>query len=968
MWKWPTPLKRKSALALVGTLIALLTPLATAQRASALSGYIYGYSKPFGDGSCYYRVKLTSSGADVSISDRYSHYYWAGGSMFSYTNGAILPSPAITANVLQNRCRFSNITNLAVDGANGTYATDDAIFLTFEATLPKGRYAYDFGLYGATGTISHETQTLLDAAPTVTISGLSPNIQGRQTVNVTFSEPVTGFTESDLSISNGTVVPGSLVATGQTTYKFDLRPNPGIVSVGIPAKRVTDTGSYALPNIGSNVLWATASAPDPITARAVVAKRYLLSSPGYTDFKDQSVATTGEVITSRIWDFGDGTTSTEKNPYHIYGSFGTFDVSLTVCDPVGCDTTRTTIVIDRKLSVMTTRLQGFSGNVSGPQTVTVTFSTAVNPSISGGLTLSDFTATNLTLENLTELGSGATSYGEQSWTLTATPNGPGAISLTLPMGSVANMAGVGNKASNTLSGNSNTGPIADAGPDQSVASGAHVTLDGSRSSDPDAGDTLSYAWTQTSGPAVILSSNSEISPAFTAPTVTAGDPPVTMVFRLTVTDSLGATSTANTSVTVEGPPSVVISNVPASFDGPMNFDMTITFSKPVTGFTATDIQVTGGSVNTLTGGPSAYVASITTSGKGNFTATVPAGVAQDAVGNGNLVSNAVAATNEIVANTRRAIGGFMQQQTSNILATAPDFGSFLSDNSEFATRNLNVAATPKNMNLSFRGSLIARESSKNYTGKTDIWAQIRAVRSTSGTAVSESFVGWLGVHRFLSRDFLVGAVLVADLTSASNSASPASGSGRGFMIGPYVAGKLGKSDLRFDAEYLWGKAFNRVSPLGTYTDRYTAQRRMVRVRISDSMTRGTWTISPNISLSHFSARQPAYTDGLGNLIPAQSLTIGEFRAGPEFARDFQTGRGGIVHAKFGFSAITNFNVTQVAGTPFLLGNRTLRARLDIGLSTTAASGWELSGSGFYDGLGIAGYHSYGATLRAYFRF
>ena len=77
----------------------------------------------------------------------------------------------------------------------------------------------------------------------------------------------------------------------------------------------------------------------------------------------------------------------------------------------------------------------------------------------------------------------------------------------------------------------NQAPTADAGPDQTVASGAPVTLDGSGSTDPDAGDTLNYAWSQTSGPAVTLSDPTAVSPTFTAP---AG--PATLTFDLTVCD------------------------------------------------------------------------------------------------------------------------------------------------------------------------------------------------------------------------------------------------------------------------------------------------------------------------------------------------------------------------------------------------------------------------------------------------
>jgi PKD repeat protein len=46
---------------------------------------------------------------------------------------------------------------------------------------------------------------------------------------------------------------------------------------------------------------------------------------------------------SFIWDFGDGTTSTESDPEHIYTALGTYSVSLTAVNANGCDSTTTEV-------------------------------------------------------------------------------------------------------------------------------------------------------------------------------------------------------------------------------------------------------------------------------------------------------------------------------------------------------------------------------------------------------------------------------------------------------------------------------------------------------------------------------------------------------------------------------------------------------------------------------------------------
>ena len=109
----------------------------------------------------------------------------------------------------------------------------------------------------------------------------------------------------------------------------------------------------------------------------------------------------------------------------------------------------------------------------------------------------------------------------------------------------------GISASNTAAP-ANTAPVANAGADQTVASAASVTLDGTSSSDADS-DALTYTWSQTSGTSVTLSSTTAAQPTFTAPTLAVGDADAELVFSLTVNDGTVNSSADTVTITVEAP-------------------------------------------------------------------------------------------------------------------------------------------------------------------------------------------------------------------------------------------------------------------------------------------------------------------------------------------------------------------------------------------------------------------------------
>jgi hypothetical protein len=134
--------------------------------------------------------------------------------------------------------------------------------------------------------------------------------------------------------------------------------------------------------------------------------------------------------------------------------------------------------------------------------------------------------------------------------------------------------------------------VAMAGPDQNVATGSSVTLDGTAST----GDIRSFSWTSPAG--VSLANPNTATPTFTAPG-TAGD----LLFVLTVTGPNGATDTADVTVHVSAAatPVVSIAAVPATQRG-----KTVTLDGSAsTGAGTYSWSQTGGPNVTLSGGTTA---------------------------------------------------------------------------------------------------------------------------------------------------------------------------------------------------------------------------------------------------------------------------------------------------------------------------------------------------------------------------
>jgi hypothetical protein len=172
----------------------------------------------------------------------------------------------------------------------------------------------------------------------------------------TFVARLSYCTQPDLAlpVSGDTLCQGTyaVVQLPFSEAGIQYQAGTGNQTVGVP---VTGPGSltFLIPVdsllTGPNSIWITASVPACLTLDTLLIRPIIqlnpvptaafswdiaISSPGAMFFDSSLVA--GDSLVYWYWDFGDGTTSTDAEPVHLFPSGGSYQVCLTVTTAGGC--------------------------------------------------------------------------------------------------------------------------------------------------------------------------------------------------------------------------------------------------------------------------------------------------------------------------------------------------------------------------------------------------------------------------------------------------------------------------------------------------------------------------------------------------------------------------------------------------------------------------------------------------------
>ena len=255
------------------------------------------------------------------------------------------------------------------------------------------------------------------------------------------------------------------------------------------------------------------------------------------------------------------------------------------------------------------------------------------------------------------------------------------------------------------------------------------------------------------------------------------------------------------------------------------------------------------------------------------------------------------------------------------------------------------------------------EEGRADSGRTkyDLWTEIHGSTANAGTANSSLWVVYAGGHYFVSRDLLVGGLIQVDWARENDGLANVNGTG--WMAGPYIAWRTPDRNLLFEGRAAWGQSSNSVTPFGTYTDAFGTTRWMAYGKVTGYVWMGSYRLNLFAAASYFEETQHSYVDALSNVIPAQTVSLGELRFGPSIERAIPVGDGVNLSARVGASGVYSFGVRGTpAGKGSLPGNNTLRAKFDLQVAVASAN-WRLLLDGYYDGVGVPQYEAYGGKVR-----
>ena len=480
------------------------------------SAQVAGYDVYYGTSSGNYSTTLNAGNTtSATLPNLSAQTYYIALTAYDSNNVQSSYSPELVVNSLTASAGSGGAIS-----PSGTFFQSQGASQTFTIT-PSGGY--------------RTANVLVDGTSVGAVSSYTfSNIAANHTISATFTAGATSYTITASAGTNGTISPsGAVTVNSGSSQTFSFTPATGykVSSILVDGTAATTASSYTFSGVTANHTISVSFAPITYTITPSAGANGTISPAGTVTVNSGASQTftitpaTGHQVASVLID---GATAGALTSYTFSGVTANHTISATF-------TSAATFTI--------TPAAGANGTISPAAPV------KVNSGASQTFTVAPATGFKVSSLLVDGVSVGAlTSYAFSNVTANH------AIS--------ANFAAASQP------------PVADAGPDQTVAKGAKVTLSGSNSTDAGGSGIASYLWTQIGGTKVRLLKPSAAVTTFTAPSRTGA-----LTFQLSVKDASGLQSIDTCIVNVAtAKQAATIATANAGPDQTVNEGETITLS------------------------------------------------------------------------------------------------------------------------------------------------------------------------------------------------------------------------------------------------------------------------------------------------------------------------------------------------------------------------------------------------------
>ena len=524
----------------------------------------------------------------------------------------------------------------------------------------------------------------------------------------------------------------------------------------------------------------------------------------------------------------------------------------------------------------------------------------------------------------------------------------------------------------------NTTPVANAGDDQTVASGTVVSLSASNSYDPD-GNVVGYSWRRIGGSGssdeAILSVPFSQSPTFTDSSLSSDDSPVTHIFELVVTDNDGASSSEDTvTITITPPekkaPPKNIAPVANAGD-----DQTVAFGTVVslTGSNSYDPDgnVVGYSWHWIGGSGSSHEAILSDASSQSPTFT-----------DSSLSSDDSPVTHIFELVVTDNDGASSSEDTVTITIIPPEKDPYTSiqqiqDNVALFIKSRNTLLIQSQPNLietvfgdgfsklesritDFNGNLNLKIAKKSH-----LWTSIEAKWARSNMTKEKYVLSTLGGNLWSKENIAMGAMLQLDHMEQTVDDYKTHGSG--YLVGPYMVFKIPNQNVFFSSRYLFGESKNYMRAGKEELGKFTTERSLIRFQVEGIYEGSEIIFLPKMSISGTREEQKNFNTIIGQYIPSHKTEniSADISLDAVYRKNVTKGE---VLIKGGVSAsVSKYNHFETFNYP-MVKNKNIMTGANIGISMFHENGGKFWISGSISDLNNASYRNAGISFGMSFIF